>query len=126
MTTYRLIITCPDALGIVAEVSHTIALQQGWIVEANHHSDHDTQKFFMRYEISGTQAPFNPDQFKKAFTPVSKKFKMDWSLINSEYRKKVIIMATKASHCLVELLHQHQSGDLFCDISCVISNHPDL
>lgn len=126
MTTYRLIITCPDALGIVAQVSQIIAAQQGWIVEASHHSDHHTQKFFMRYEISGTEAPFDPDAFKAAFTPIAEKFNMQWSLINSQVRKKVVIMATKASHCLVELLHQHQSGDLFCDIPCVISNHEDL
>ncbi len=126
MTNYRLIITCPDALGIVAQVSQVIATQQGWIVEANHYSDHDTKKFFMRYEISGSDAPFNPDSFRSSFAPVADRFDMQWSLLDSQVRKKMIIMASKTSHCLADLLYRHHSGDLFCEIPCVISNHPDL
>jgi formyltetrahydrofolate deformylase len=126
MTNYRLIVTCPDALGIVAKVSQAIAATQGWIMEANHHSDHDTKKFFMRYEISGSEAPFDPNKFNKTFSPIAKEFKMQWSLLDSQVPKKLIIMASKASHCIADLLYRHQSGDLFCEIPCVISNHPDL
>jgi formyltetrahydrofolate deformylase len=35
------------------------------------------------------------------------------------------ILVSKYDHCLVDLLYRHQSGELACDIPCVISNHSD-
>src|SRR4029077_16776481 len=32
---------------------------------------------------------------------------------------------SKYDHCLVDLLYRHQSGELACDIPCVVFNHPD-
>ncbi len=46
--TYTLTISCPDRVGIVAAVSRFIADRGGWIVEANHHADQATRRFFMR------------------------------------------------------------------------------
>ncbi|MCG8315249.1 MAG: formyltetrahydrofolate deformylase, partial [Pseudomonadales bacterium] len=41
-------------------------------------------------------------------------------------RKNVAIMASHASHCLAELLYRWHSGDLYCNIPCVIANHENL
>lgn len=49
--TYTLAITCPDRVGLVAAVSGLIARRGGWILEANHHADADTGRFFMRNVI---------------------------------------------------------------------------
>jgi formyltetrahydrofolate deformylase len=35
------------------------------------------------------------------------------------------ILVSKYDHCLVDLLYRHQSGELACEIPCVISNHPE-
>ena len=51
MRTYRLVIACPDRVGIVAKVSNFLALYNGWINEASHHSDEQSGWFFMRHEI---------------------------------------------------------------------------
>lgn len=40
--------------------------------------------------------------------------------------KRVAILVSKSDHCLYDLLIRHQSGELACDVACVISNHPDL
>ena len=37
--TYRLVISCPDRVGIVAKVSNFLSTYNGWITEASHHSD---------------------------------------------------------------------------------------
>ena len=37
--TYRLIISCPDRVGIVAKVGQFVSSHGGWIVEANHYAD---------------------------------------------------------------------------------------
>ena len=36
---YRLVIACPDQIGIVAKVSGFIAEQGGSLLEANYHTD---------------------------------------------------------------------------------------
>ncbi|MEG1819069.1 MAG: formyltetrahydrofolate deformylase, partial [Pseudomonas sp.] len=36
MQTYRLVIACPDRVGIVAKVSNFLASYNGWINEASH------------------------------------------------------------------------------------------
>ena len=51
MRTFRLVIACPDRVGIVAKVSNVLAAYNGWITEANHHSDNLSGWFFMRHEI---------------------------------------------------------------------------
>jgi len=37
----------------------------------------------------------------------------------------MVILVSKYDHCLVDLLYRHKSGELFCDIPLIISNHPD-
>ena len=56
--TFRLIISCPDRVGIVAKVSEFIASHQGWITEANHYADTVSGWFFMRNEIKADSLPF--------------------------------------------------------------------
>jgi formyltetrahydrofolate deformylase len=126
MTNYRLIVQCPDNLGIVAKVSQSISEHSGWIVEANQHSDHLNHRFFMRYEISGTEAPFDHVGFEADFGLIAEQFDMDWDLIDTSQRKHVVLMATKDSHCLADILHRHHEGNLDCHIDAIISNHQDL
>lgn len=123
---YRLIISCPDRVGIVATVGQFFAAHGGWIVEANHYSDPATGRFFMRYCIRASSLPFDLDGFGKEFAPIAAEFGMDWQVSDSAVPKKVILMASKESHCLVDLLHRWHSQELVCDIPCVISNHDTL
>ena len=49
MRTFRLVIACPDGVGIVATVSNFLASHNVWITEASHHSDDQSGWFFMRH-----------------------------------------------------------------------------
>ena len=66
MRTYRLVIACPDRVGIVAKVSNVLATYNGWITEANHHSDNLSGWFFMRHEIRADSLPFDLDGLRTA------------------------------------------------------------
>lgn len=126
MNTYRLVISCPDGIGIVAKVSGFIATYNGWIMEANHYSDLANGQFFMRYVIQADSLPFELADFKQAFAPLADQFSMMWRITESSYKKKVILMASKESHCLIDLLYRWHSNELDCEIVGVISNHNDL
>ncbi len=60
------------------------------------------------------------------FGAIAKKFKMDWKIDDSSRKPRVLIMVSKASHCLNHLLHRRRIGTLNIEIPAVISNHPDL
>ncbi len=124
--TYTLVISCPDRVGIVAKVSNFLAMYGGWITEASHHSDRMANWFFMRHEIRADTVPFDLEEFRTAFSPIAREFEMDWFISDSDKKKRVVLMASKESHCLVDLLHRWQSGELKIEIPCVISNHEDF
>ena len=44
----RLILSCPDRVGIVAAVSSFFAAEGGLITEANHYRDPESEWFFLR------------------------------------------------------------------------------
>lgn len=128
---YRLTISCPDRIGIVAKVGEFVSSHGGWIVEANHYADASVEQggsgwFFMRHCIKASSLPFGLAEFREKFALLAQEFEMDWQINDSFEAKKIILMVSKESHCLSDLLHRWHSKELFCDIPCVISNHDDL
>ena len=123
---YRLVISCPDRVGIVAMVSNFISSQGGSIAEASQHSDPASGWFFMRYEISTRNLNYSLEELREAFSPIAQSFNMQWHLRDSAVPKRVLLMASKQSHCLADLLYRYHSDELDCEIPLVISNHDDL
>lgn len=123
---YILISSCPDRSGVVAAVSGFIARHQGCIVEADCHTDQETQRFFMRQEILADSLPLDLAEFQTQFSEVADEFNMDWRISDSARKKRAVILVSKQDHCLNDLLHRWRSGELHVDIPCVISNHEDL
>lgn len=124
--TYRLVVSCPDRTGIVAKVSNFLATYNGWITEASYHADQKNGWFFMRNEIKASSIPFSVEDFKTAFQPIAKEYSMNWSISDSDTKKRVVLMVSKESHCLADLLHRWHSKELDAEIVAVISNHDDL
>jgi formyltetrahydrofolate deformylase len=120
---YILTLSCPDRVGIVAAVSSFIAQHQGWITEAQHHSDQLAVRFFMRQEILADSLPFDHHEFRAKFAPIAEQFQMDWQLSDSAQKKRVVILVSKPEHCIYDLLSRWQSGELPIDIPAIISNH---
>lgn len=123
---FRLVLACPDRVGIVAMVSNFISSHGGSIADANQHTDPTTGWFFMRVEIMAQTLPFSLSGLNDAFTPIAQSFNMEWNITDSAQAKRVVLMASKDAHCLADLLYRYHEGELDCHIPCVISNHDDL
>lgn len=123
---FRLVLACPDRVGIVAMVSNFISSHGGSIADANQHTDPTTGWFFMRVEIMAQTLPFSLSELNDAFTPIAQSFNMEWNITDSAQAKRVVLMASKDAHCLADLLYRYHEGELDCHIPCVISNHDDL
>jgi formyltetrahydrofolate deformylase len=126
MRRYVLTIICPDRIGIVAAVTGFIAGNGGSVLEASQHGDLSTGRFFLRIEVTAESLPFGPEEFRHAFAPLAQEFAMEWRLTDTDDRKRVVLLVSQEEHCLADLLYRWRSGDLECDIPCVISNHDDL
>lgn len=123
---FRLVISCPDRVGIVAKVASFIAEQGGTIVEANHHTEVLDQWFFMRHEILASSLNNDLEGFKEKFSPIAEAFEMQWEVFDSAKPKRIALFASKESHCLADLLYRWHEKDLPGEVACVVANHDDL
>jgi formyltetrahydrofolate deformylase len=126
MRRFILTVDCPDRVGIVAAVTGLIAGHGGSVLEAAQHGDLSTGRFFLRIEVVADSLPFGADELAAAFEPLASTFGMQWHLTDTDVRKRVVLLASKEEHCVADLLSRWRSGELECDIPCVISNHEDL
>lgn len=123
----RLVATCPDRIGIVARAATFLAGRGASITEADQYHDVTSGTFFMRYEFhvqKGNECVVQ--SMREEFAPLAKEFDMDWRLVDTSERRRVVILVSKFDHCLAYLLHRRKVGDLKFEVPCVISNHDDL
>lgn len=120
-----LLISCLDQKGITAAVTGFIAAAQGNIIHADQHIDEASNTFFMRIEWSLEGFALTDAQISDAFLPIAKQFNMSWELCFAKHKPRVAIFVSRHLHCLYDLLYRHKAGQLSCEISLIISNHPD-
>ncbi len=123
----RMLISCPDQPGIVAAVSKFLFDQGANIVQSDQYTmDPRGGMFFIRIEFDLPDFEQRIDQLKSDFALMAHRFAMDWTITHAHRKKRLAIFVSKEEHCLLELLWQWRSGDLYADLAMVISNHLDL
>ncbi|MBF0571420.1 MAG: formyltetrahydrofolate deformylase [Candidatus Omnitrophica bacterium] len=120
-----LLISCRDQKGITAAVTSFIFHNQGNIVHADQHIDEQSNTFFMRIEWALDDFRLKREDIQPAFAVIANTFNMFWKLSFSDQKPRVAIFVSKHLHCLYDLLWRHKTGQLFCDIVLLVSNHPD-
>ncbi|MBD3246843.1 MAG: formyltetrahydrofolate deformylase [Candidatus Omnitrophica bacterium] len=123
MSSAILLISCPDRLGIVAEITQFLADHRGNIEHADQHIDEQTGTFFMRvtWNMEGFDIPRS--ELRTKFTPLAEEFHMHWELYFSDDIPKSAIFVSKETHCLFDLLVKHREGHFPTEIKAIISNH---
>ena len=121
---YILTIACPDQVGIVAAVSGVLAAHRGNIVESNQFSDTESGRFFMRLVFDLDEA--TESVLLEHFTPLAQQFEMDWRLYDQRRPPRVMVLVSKAEHCLNDLLYRHRTGALPMAVTAIVSNHREL
>jgi formyltetrahydrofolate deformylase len=134
-----LLIDCPDRKGLVARVSSLLYERGANILHADQHQDHELRLFFMRVEwaLNGaaedlqggsTSGPseFDLEGFRSAFSPLAGELGMRWKLSSSARRPKVAMFCSQYLHCMADLLHRWRTGELWCEIPVIVSNHRDV
>lgn len=126
-STYILTVTCPATTGIIAAITGFLAEQSCYIAEMAQYDDEITQKFFSRIMFRPDNAK-SPDiaSLRQQFSNIANHFDMHWQITSADRPTRVILMISKADHCLVDLLYRKNKGDLNMQVVAVISNHMDL
>ena len=120
-----LLVDCPDAKGIVASVSTFLYTHGANILASDQHQDNQAGLFFMRVEFDLADFTLDAANFAREFQPIADRYRMQWRLEDTASRARVAIFVSRHLHCLVDLLHRHQTGELPGEIALIVSNHPD-
>ncbi|MBV9610966.1 MAG: ACT domain-containing protein, partial [Acidobacteriaceae bacterium] len=118
-----LLITCPDRKGLVASVANLLYQHGANIAHADQHQDPEAGLFFMR--IEWLLEEFDLKVFEAAFRELAESLDMHWRLVAKREAPRVAIFVSHYLHCLIDILHRQQIGELHCSIPLVVSNHPD-
>jgi formyltetrahydrofolate deformylase len=116
-------LNCPDAVGLLAQITGAISQHGGNLLEVSQYTDVSTGWFFARLAIEKGREPWNPDTFTRAFAPIASRLQAVWSMRPAEWKTRTVILVSKQEHCLVDLLWRWRSGELGIDVPLVISNH---
>jgi formyltetrahydrofolate deformylase len=123
--TATLLIDCPDQKGLVATISTFLYNHGANILHADQHQDNDVGLFFMRVEWDLDGFDLDEPAFRVEFVPIADRFRMRWRLHYSAVAPRMAIFVSRYLHCLADLLHRHQIGELACRIPLIVSNHDE-
>ncbi|KWV91170.1 formyltetrahydrofolate deformylase [Erythrobacter sp. YT30] len=121
-----LTLDCVDTPGITASVTAFLFERGCNILEAQQFNDRNAEdsddRFFMRVEFD--QGAIDSAQMRTEFAGFAEQFGMRWRIAQRDRPRRVIILVSKADHCLVDLLYRWRTGELNIDPVAIVSNHP--
>jgi formyltetrahydrofolate deformylase len=114
---------CKDQPGIVHAMTTAVLAARGNIIENQQFTDPTTQDFVMRTRF---ESEIELAKVREILESGLGQFKPKLSLRSVAKQKKALILVTKESHCLRDLLYLQELGELPIEIPAVVSNHSDL
>ena len=121
MSYYILKIDCSDEKGLIYKISDVIYKNDLNIEKNSEFVDEELKKFFFRARVVGN---LDIQEIKTALKEI---LPDDANIYLGVRRaKNVVLMATKESHCIGDILLKYNSGELNANIQAVISNHDTL
>ena len=121
---YNLTLSCINRPGIVAGITVPLFELGADILEAQQYDDLAEKRFFMRVAFSSAVPAVNIAVIRDRLAPVAQAFSLLWQLRAVSQKHRVLILASKADHCLTDLLYRRRIGELSMQLVGVVSNHP--
>jgi len=114
---------CVDQPGIVHAMTSAILECQGNIIENQQFTDPTTKIFVMRTRFETELNVVEADEILRNGTA---RYSPQLQVRSANQKQKALILVTKESHCLRDLLYLLELGELPIEIPLVMSNHEDL
>lgn len=114
---------CPDKPGIVHAMTTSILAANGNIIENQQFTDPVTSTFVMRTRFETNSSI---EEARATLAEGLSSFSPHLAVRDFSEKKRVMIMVSKESHCLRDLLYLVELNELPINITSVVSNHKDL
>ncbi|MCX3264385.1 formyltetrahydrofolate deformylase [Pedobacter agri] len=122
MNELTILISCPDQVGLVTNITSVLAAHQLNIIAMREFVDEANKAFFTRIACTGN---------------LENKTRLEQKLLESlppeaevnvidQQEKQIAILVTKEYHCLAEILIKNQFKTLGANVKCVIGNYESL
>jgi len=119
-------LSCPDRVGLLAEVTGFCAGRSLNLLEAHQFTDNEAGWFFTRLRLQPVGGFAGIDTLRDDLASFASTLKAEWTLRERTTRPRTAILVSREGHCLADLLWRWRSGDLDMDLVGVIGNHCDL
>lgn len=113
---------CPDKHGIVHAISGAVVQARGNITESKQFTS-ESNNFFMRLQI---ESDIERTEFERIISETAKQYQMQWQLDVVGRPMKTLVLASKAAHCVNDMLFRQLSGQIPIEVAAVMANHDDL
>lgn len=122
MNELTILISCPDQVGLVTNITSVLAAHQLNIIAMREFVDEANKAFFTRIACTGN---------------LENKTRLEQKLLESlppeaevnvidQQEKQIAVLVTKEYHCLAEILIKNQFKTLGANVKCVIGNYESL
>ena len=119
-------LSCPDRVGLLAEVTGFCAARSLNLLEAHQFTDNEAAWFFTRLRLQPVGHFAGIKNLHEDLASFASKLEAEWTLRERTTRPRAAILVSREGHCLADLLWRWRSGDLDMDLVGVIGNHRDL
>lgn len=114
---------CRDKPGIVHAISGAVVKAGGNISESKQFTSENTGNFFMRLQI---ESAVSKTEFEAQIQTIAEEYEMQWQLDVVGRPMRTLILASKAGHCMNDLMFRQRAGYVPIAITGVVANHQDL
>lgn len=119
-----ILVSCPDAKGLVSATTTTITSLGANIVHAEQALNAPSGMFFQRVACS-FPAPTTRQEIKAALKPTIDRFSMSVDVRDPQQKLKTAVFCSQELHCLFDTLSRHHEKDLPIDVRLVVSDRSE-
>ncbi len=119
-------LNCPDQQGIIAQFTHILHKNNVNILSLEQHVEKKENLFFMRAYADMDGVEISKDELLKELNLLVQKLSGKLTTHDFSRPLNVAIMCTKEQVHVIDLLMKQKSGELFCNIPIIVSNHKHL
>lgn len=122
MNRHHVLIDTHDEKGLVYKVSKLFFEHDLNIISNNEFVDKEKDKFFMRSVVSGD---IDPTVLHQELTELLSQ-QAHIKITSPLQKKRIVLLVTKESHCLGDILMRYEAGELNTTIVGILSNYENL
>ncbi len=119
-------ISCPDRVGLLADLTRFVAGHGGNLLEVHQFTDPQTGWFFARLAIDTASLRTPARVIREAFRPLGEALGAEWAFRDTAKPMRTVVLVSRAEHCLHDLLWRWRMREIPIEIPLIISNHEVL